>query len=165
MADAIIRNHLLVVPDAAARGLVVPCVGRLTDHLRTCGKHFVSLENAEVLPFAGGAKQDGGRALVALNRIVWAHEYAALTGDEHQRRHYVAEDEAAVRLHFAEPYGLTTEGYMVRTWLALPSRFGVVREPRPAAASARAERHAEEMSKLSYVVVNRDALSAVSFLD
>jgi hypothetical protein len=165
MADAAFRNHLLAVHDALIRGLVAPCVGRLTDHLRTCQKHFLQVEDAETTPLATGERGPSRHVLVALPEIVWAHEYAALRGDEHQRRHYVPEDEVACGITLSRPLGLLIEGYVTRSWLAQPSRFGVVREPRAVGLTPLAERHAAEISGLPYVVLNRDAATAVSPLD
>lgn len=165
MPDPAIRNHLLVTADEAVRGLVVPCRGRLTDHLRTTAKHFLTVESAEETSFASAAKSTSAEALVAIGQVVWAHEYAAISGDDHQRRHYHPEDEEAVRLTLAHPTGLVVEGYVTASWLAAPSRFGVVREPRPVGLTPRAERHVAEMSGLRYIVVNRDVVAAVFFLD
>jgi hypothetical protein len=165
MSEFAIRNHLLVTADEAVRGLVVPCIGRLTDHLRTTAKHFLTLESAEERNFAGADKHVGAKAMVATDQIVWAHEYAAIKGDDHQRRHYLPEDEAAVRLTLSRPTGLILEGYVTLGWLATPSRFGVVREPRAVGLTPLAERHASEMAGLHYVVVNRDVVAVVSFLD
>lgn len=165
MADAVIRNHLLATPDAIVRGLVSPCVGRLTDHLRTCGRHFLVVEGGETTSFLAPARTLSRQVLVALSEVVWAHEYAALQGDEHQRRHYVPEDEVACRIELVRPTGLALEGYVTRTWLAQPSRFGVVREPRAVGLTPLAERHAAEIKTLGYVVVNRDAATLVSSLD
>ncbi len=155
----------MVTADEAVRGLVVPCLSRLTDHLRTTAKHFLTVESAEETSFSSLAKHTSAQALVAVGEIVWAHEYAAMSGDDHQRRHYHPEDEAAVRLTIARPSGLVIEGYMTAGWLASPSRFGVVREPRAVGLKPLAERHVAEMSGLRYIVVNRDVVAAVYFLD
>lgn len=165
MPELAIRNHLLATVSETVRGLVVPCVGRLTDHLRTCGRHFLTVEHAEATTLAASSKAVSARALVALDEIVWAHEYAAISGDDHQRRHYRPEDEAAVRIALSRPLGLVLEGYLTASWLAQPSRFGVVRDPRAVALSPLAERHAAELAGLHYVVVNRAAVATVSFLD
>jgi hypothetical protein len=165
MADAAIRNHLLVVVDAAVRGLVTPCIGRLTDHLRTFSKHFLVVASPETEAFASETRASAPKLLAALDDVVWAHEYADIGGDDHQRRHYVPEDETAVRIVFSRPQGLAVEGYMTSTWLAQPSRFGVVREPRPVGLTPLAERHAAAMRPLDYVVVNRSAVALVIPLD
>ncbi len=164
MTQAPIRNHLLATRSAIVRGFVTPLVGRLSDHLRTWNRPFITVENAEIQDLVDGETRTAAVTLVQLESLIWAHEFVALAGDDHLRRQYEPEDEAAVRLVLREPAGLSIEGITTASSLAHMSRFLALQRLRGTAAAPEAQKHADAMAGLSYILVKRGAPAIIQVL-
>ena len=161
MSSTDLRNHLLATGSSFVRGLITPTMGRLGDHLRTWQKPFVTVTNAEVRNAFNNEIYEAEQVHVQIDSVVWAHEFVALSGDEHQRRLYRGEDEVPVRLLISTPAGLSIDGFQSLASLAQTSRFFVLTIAQAVGASEAAAAHAEVLSSLPYILVNRSAPAVI----
>jgi hypothetical protein len=155
------RNHVLATESLVVRGLVSPLVERLGDLLRNSPKHFVTVRDAEVRRLPGDEVRSAEIVRVGIRAILWAHEFVALTGDEFRRRHHEREEEHPVILTMDRPEGLTIAGWQSDASSAQDLPFFVVKKPRAEGATPLSAKHAEIISALPYILVNRDAPAAV----
>lgn len=157
------RNHLLVTTTLTVRGQIVPCGGRLADHLRTWSHPVVSVQDAEVQPHDGGPDSEvHAEVRIPLDHVLFAHEYVAMGGDPHLRAMHEEGPQERVRLVFATTPALNLDGdvsTLAREW---QTRFMVVQTPKTPRGSGPG--HAE-VDRLPYVLVNRDRISAMIPLD
>jgi hypothetical protein len=149
-----VRNHLLATESLVIRGLVSPLAERLGDHLRHPERHFVTVTEAEVRDLVTDHIGPEGPVRVAVEAILWAHEFVALTGDDFRRRHHEAEDEQPVIITMDRPAGLVIAGWQAPSWQK-DARFFVIRKPRPEGRTPLAVRHADIIATLPYLLVSR----------
>ncbi len=152
-----LRNHLLATHSTLVHGLVSPMVGRLGDHLRTYSRPYLTVEDAQVHDLEQGTITRVPSMMLQLEVVLWAHEFVALAGDEHRRKITQPEERGPVRVRFADPRGLECTGLVANTVLSNMSRFFVLLDPVTGAAGPLAEKHADAMRGLHYVLINRAA--------
>jgi hypothetical protein len=157
-----VRNHVLATESLVVRGLVSPLVERLGDLLRNSPKHFVTVTNAEVRNILSDHVGGADLVRVGIDAIIWAHEFVALTGDDFRRRHHEATDEHPVILTMDRPDGLTIAGWQSEASSSQDPTFFVVKKPRAEGTTPLSTRHAEIISGLPYILVNRRAPAVVA---
>jgi hypothetical protein len=156
-----VRNHVLATESLVVRGLVSPLVERLGDLLRNSPKHFVSVRNAEIRHLATDHVREVDLVRIGIDAIVWAHEFVALTGDDFRRRHHEQQEEHPVIVTLDRPDGLVVAGWQSDLSSVQDLPFFVIKKPRPEGSTPLAQRHAELIAPLPYVLLSRRAPAAI----
>lgn len=157
-----IRNHVIATPWLLVRGNVLKLATRLTENLRLEGRPHLRVVDAEVHFLAGDSITEHPETTIMKEDVSWAHEFVALAGDHHQRRLYEPTEETRVSIWFTRPEGLRIQGIVPLATLAAPSEWMVVRAPIPESHTSTAERHAEAIQGLPWVVCHLQAVSAIA---
>jgi hypothetical protein len=156
-----VRNHLIATEHVVVRGLVSPLACRLGDHLRSVTRHFITVVDAEVRTVLTDQVTTADLVRVGVERILWAHEFVALSGDDFRRRHKEAGQENPVIITMDRPAGLVIAGWQTDSAASQDLSFFVVKKPRPEASTPLGLKHAELMAPLSWVLLNHRAPAVI----
>ncbi len=155
------RNHVLLTPNLVCRGVVFPCLGRLSDQLRNTVKPTVVMKDVEIRTLPGNERRGASELRLALEEILFAHEYVSLGGDPFRLVEHGRETLRDLSLSFSGLPGIWLRGEGQLPPLDATPRFFVVGMPRLEGSGPLADALRREISGLPYLLVHRDRIAAL----